>query len=372
MSGGPGLLFLHSSDELYGADRMLLELVDALPDPSEAQVWLPSDLAHPARPLCAELARRGIRVQHRDLPILRRAYRTPTALARLAGRLHRLTADLRRVSPDTVYCTTSATYLGVLAARRAGAPRVVGHLQEFWSAGDARLLTPLARRCDRIVAISTAVARALPPAVRGKVVVVPNATGDPGPVEPLTGRAGPLHYLVASRWNGWKGHRTLLAAWQLAGCPGRLTVLGGAPPSGTQVDVPALVRGLSDPTSVTLVGEVADSSAYIAAADVIVMPSDDPEPFGLVAVEAFAHGRPVLASDAGGLAEIVTHARDGWLFPPRDIDALSALLRNLKRDEVTTAGAAARGTYQARFTIDRYQRQWRAALDLAATADVTR
>ena len=55
---------------------------------------------------------------------------------------------------------------------------------------------------------------------------------------------GPLTFVVASRWNRWKGHRTLLTAWELAGCPGRLVVLGAAPPVGDGVHVPALVREL--------------------------------------------------------------------------------------------------------------------------------
>src|SRR5206468_4143287 len=105
---------------------------------------------------------------------------------------------------------------------------------------------------------------------------------DPGAPESLDGRAGPLRYVVASRWNGWKGHRTLLAAWEAAGAPGRLVVLGGAPASGDRTDVPGLVAGLSDPASVQVVGEVADPSPWFVEADVVLVPSDAPEPFGLV------------------------------------------------------------------------------------------
>jgi glycosyltransferase involved in cell wall biosynthesis len=356
------LVFVHSSDELYGADRMLLELVDAVPERAGCQVWLPTDLPHPAAPLCAELARRGVHVRHLDLPVLRRAYRTPRALAALAVRTRRLTAELRRTAPGIVYCTTSAAYLGAHSARRAGVPQVVGHVQEFWSGRDALVLAPLVRHCGRVIAISAAVAEALPGPVRARAQVVPNATPDPGPASSLSGRTGPLHYLVASRWNGWKGHRTLLAAWERAGAPGRLTVLGAAPPVGDAVDVAALVAGLSDAGSVDIVGEVPDPHRFIEAADVLVVPSDEPEPFGLVAIEAFARGRPVLASAAGGLAGIVTDGRDGWLFAPKDVGALAARLAALTRDDVTTAGASARRTYESAYSVDRYRRQWRAAV----------
>ncbi|HEY2200690.1 MAG TPA: hypothetical protein VGH56_02295, partial [Solirubrobacteraceae bacterium] len=95
------LIFIHSSDELYGADRMLLESIGALPadQDRDVEVWLPTDLPHVARPLCAELARRGVVVRHIDLPIVRRAYRTPLGLLRLLGRVVTVAAALRAVAP---------------------------------------------------------------------------------------------------------------------------------------------------------------------------------------------------------------------------------------------------------------------------------
>ena len=105
----------------------------------------------------------------------------------------------------------------------------------------------------------------------------------------------------------------------------------------------------------------------------MVVPSDQPEPFGLVAIEAFARGRPVVASDAGGLADIVTDGVDGWLFPPRDVAALTEVLRGLSRERVAVAGARARETYERRFTQARYAAAWSAAVGLppAAAATVT-
>jgi glycosyltransferase involved in cell wall biosynthesis len=181
----------------------------------------------------------------------------------------------------------------------------------------------------------------------------------------LRDRSGALRFVVASRWNSWKGHQTLLSAWDRLDSPGHLTVLGGPPPSGESVDVPALVRQLRNPASVEVVGEVTDASPYIEDADVLLVPSDNPEPFGLVAVEAFSRGRPVVGSDGGGLADIVTTGKDGWLFPLGDSRALAELIDGLTREAVTLAGEQARSTYEARFTAERYAQQWRQTLDLA-------
>jgi glycosyltransferase involved in cell wall biosynthesis len=368
-SRGP-LVLVHPSDELYGADRMLLEMVDAAradPRLPDLEVWLPTDLEHPAPglSLCGVLEQRGVTVRHLDVPVLRRAYRTPTGLARLLGRGGRLLGELRRSRASMVYCTSSATLLAAPVARLAGVPRVLGHVQEIWSAADRAALTLPARSCRRLVAISGASAASLPPGLARRTTVVPNGSPDPGPPVPLAGRTGGLRYVVASRWNGWKGHGTLLAAWDdatTAGATGTLVVLGGPPASGERTDVPGLVAALAHPGSVEVVGEVADPSPWLEAADVVVVPSDSPEPFGLVAIEALARARPVVASAGGGLLDIVTPEVDGWLFPPGDAGALAAVLRRLDRDTVTAAGERARQTYEERFTEREFAERWRAVV----------
>jgi glycosyltransferase involved in cell wall biosynthesis len=364
MRDGTRMVFIHPSDELYGADRILLDLFQTL-TPNErarSEFWLPTDVPHGQRTLCAELEGLGATVRHVDLPILRRTYRSPRALLRLVARAAATFRLLRGTRPQLVYLTTSATYLCAPVARSAGIRRVVGHKQELWSRSDSRVLAPCARACHQLITISTAVRDNLPESLRRRAVVVLNATRDPGQRQSLVGRTGPLTFVVASRWNAWKGHRTLLAAWDRADSPGKLVVLGGPPPSGEAVDVVSSVAALQRPESVTIVGEVADAGPHLEAADVVVVPSDDPEPFGLVAIEAFARGRPVIGSAAGGLAEVITDGLDGWTFPPRDVAALARLIGLLQRPQVEAAAAAARATYEARFTADRFAHDWRRAV----------
>ena len=340
---------------------MLGSVVDA---DVEIEVWVPNDLAHPPddRSLCHELTRRGVTVRHVGLPILRRAYGTPRGAVALLARSGRLVQDLRKARPSAVYCTTSAAFLCAPLARLAGVRRVIGHVQEIWSSGDGKILSGPARACDTLLCISDSVAASLPAGLERRTVVVPNGTVEPARVTSLADRTGPLRFLVASRWNGWKGHRTLLEAWDQAESPGLLVVLGGPPLSGESVDVPALVAGLDDPGSVSVVGEVADSSSAYDEADVVVVPSDQPEPFGLIAIEAFARARPVIASAGGGLLEIVTPGEDGWFFPARDVAALAELLSSLTREDVQTAAVAARRTFDERFTAERFAENWRNAV----------
>jgi glycosyltransferase involved in cell wall biosynthesis len=358
------VVFCHSSDEQYGADRILLDVVDVLSAETRenAQAWVPSDLAHGRNPLCHVLEARGVAVQHVALPIVRRAYLNPRGLSRLAGRAWRLWRTLRRTRPDVVYCTTSAAFLCAPVARLAGVDHVVGHVQEVWGARDSRLLTGPARACHQLLTISESVRDALPAALQARATVVRNATPDPGPVTAIAEHRGPLRFVIAGRWNRVKGHGTLLRAWDAWNGDAELVVLGGPPPSGEVVDVPGLVRRIRRPETVRVVGEVPDPGPWLDEADVVLVPSDEPEGFGLTAAEAFARGRPVVGSDNGGIREIVTDGRDGWLFPPGDSARLAEVLGTLDRDGIIRAGAAARSTYEHAFTPGRYAAEWRAAL----------
>ena len=69
--------------------------------------------------------------------------------------------------------------------------------------------------------------------------------------------------------------------------------------------------------------------AALASLDALVVPSVWPETSPLVIREAFLAGRPVIASDIGGIPELVDHEQNGLLFAPGDIDGLARALRRL-------------------------------------------
>lgn len=353
------VLVVHSSDEMYGADRILLEVVTALRDLAglRVQVWLPAGVGDGA--LTAELELRGFAVEHRPLPVLRRANLSVRGLAELArvgwatGRL------LRRHRFGAVYLMTSACLPVAPLARLAGTRRVLVHLQEMWSGIDRIVLRGLASFCSSAIAISEPVAEASGLRRRPPVDVVENGVSLPAETaDPVTIPGPSPRYLVASRWNAWKGHETLLRAWDLAGCPGTLVVVGAPPPVGAGVDVPALVGDLvSRPETVDVVGQVASIGPYLAGVDALILPSDQPEPFGLVIIEAFGRSRPVIASRGGGPLHIVTDGVDGWFFDIGSASALAELLRGLDPSALDEAGERARQTYLDRYTPESYRQR---------------
>ena len=349
------VVFVHSSNEMYGADRMLLEVIRSLPSGWRATVLLPNDVASTGATLAEELDKQGVPHVTADLAILRRAYLTPRGLLSLARRIMGTVRLIRTMRPSAVYLTTSASLIVAPFLSITGTGSVVLHCQEIWQGRESRILGLLARSVDRCICISLPVQNALRGSVRKKAVVIENGHRDSAqPRIDVLGRTGSVQFLIASRWNAWKGHGTLLDAWDSIESPGRLVIVGGPPAVGAAYDVVGRVRALRHPSSVSIVGEVDDIEAYIDESDFMIVPSDAPEPFGLVAIEAFSRGRGVIASNAGGLADIVTNREDGYLFTPGSTTELSEILTSTTRNAAVSFGSAARSTYEARYSIDAF------------------
>ena len=359
-TNAPRVIFIHSSNDMFGADRILLQVADAAAAVGFVpEVWLPSDVAAGPESLDVQLRNRGYRVRILPLPILRRRELRPLRLPGLLWRGITTWARLVRARPAVVYCATSAALPAAPLARMAGVRTVVLHNQEIWSGSEARLLGVLARFCSWAIAISESARRSLVGPIATRSQTIENGVPDRGSSASIGRREGPLEFLVASRWNSWKGHTTLLSAWDsLDPAPGVLTIAGSPPEVGIAVDVEALVAALRYPESVNLVGQVPDITKYVDAADYVVVPSDNPEPFGLVAIEAFSRYRPVIGSDGGGLAEVISDGADGILFPLRDAAALAAALGGCSREAARTMGEAARAAYLAKYSLERFSSEF--------------
>ena len=93
--------------------------------------------------------------------------------------------------------------------------------------------------------------------------------------------------------------------------------------------------------SVDFVGHLPDRAlvALLAAADVVVLPSRY-EPFGIVALEAAAAGAPLVASTAGGLAELVVDGVTGLSVTPGDVDGIASAVRTVLSDPARAARRA--------------------------------
>ncbi len=164
--------------------------------------------------------------------------------------------------------------------------------------------------------------------------------------------------LFVGRLSPEKGVRTLLAAWPKVreqAPEAELRIVGDGP------ERPALERLSARTGGVSFAGQVSHKEVLreIESSACLVMPSECYETFGRAIIEAYACGRPVVASRLGSMAELVRDGETGLLSPPGDPDTLATKLLALLKDPSLCArmGRAARAEYEARYTPERNYEQ---------------
>jgi N-acetyl-alpha-D-glucosaminyl L-malate synthase BshA len=145
--------------------------------------------------------------------------------------------------------------------------------------------------------------------------------------------------------------------------PSMLVLVGDGPDRNAAEDE---ARALGVSQSVRSLGKIDDVAPLLAAADLYLLPSES-ESFGLSALEALASGVPVIATNVGGLPEVVANGVTGALHPLGDVDAMAAsALEFLEPKRWERASAAASADARKRFaTIDvvgRYEALYAEAL----------
>jgi phosphatidyl-myo-inositol alpha-mannosyltransferase len=197
----------------------------------------------------------------------------------------------------------------------------------------------------------------------GHYRIVPNGVELPAggvPAPPRREPGDPLRIVFVGQAVERKGLPVLLRAFEaLRGQVGaELTIVG----STLDEIAPLLVDG----AGVTALGRVDDEARHAALlqADVLAAPSLGGESFGMVLTEAFAAGRPVVASDIAGYRDVVTDGVDGLLIPRGDATRLAERLRDLAldRERTTVLGAAAARTAE-RYAWPRVAEQIGSAYD---------
>jgi len=106
-------------------------------------------------------------------------------------------------------------------------------------------------------------------------------------------------------------------------------------------------------------------SEYYQKAAVVVMPSRSPETFGLVGLEAMKVGKPVIASDVGGISEWLAHEKTGLLFPSNNSRALADAIEKLLNDKnlLKTMEINARKSFIENFQPENYMKALRKLFD---------
>jgi glycosyltransferase involved in cell wall biosynthesis len=386
------VVYLNPSGQLGGAEVALLDLLASMRAARPA--WTLHLIAGADGPLAARAEEIGVHAM--VLPF-------PQALARLgdagaggpAGAqqsrlalskkliyasfpvinyVRRLKRELQRIRPDLLHTNGFKMHLLGAGANMRDSIPVIWHVRDYVSPRPlmARLLGREAARVSAVITNSHSVAEDVRATCGDGLKVYPvhdaidlrkfSSAGTKLNLDALArlpeAERGTVRVGLLATMARWKGHKTFLRALSLLpeDLKVRAYIIGGAlyQTEGSQHSIEELrseaaLLGLSEKVGFT--GYVDDAASAMRALDVVVHASTEPEPFGLVIAEAMACGRALVASEAGGAAEIINAETDALAHKPGDAEALAQCIMRLATDEELRRrlGQAGRATAERRF-----------------------
>jgi glycosyltransferase involved in cell wall biosynthesis len=295
------------------------------------------------------------------------------------GYRQKLRRRLHELRPTIVHSNGMKMHLLAALAKSPSSldPVIVWHLHDYLSARRvmSAALRLFARRCDAIVANSHSVAldaaKVMPSSLR--IEVIYNAVdidsfrpnGDRLDLDTLAGlsspQSGTIRVGLVATFAKWKGHEMFLraAAAVPAARPIRFYVIGGPiyATSGSQWQIDEL-RGMAAAlhldSRIGFTGFVAEAASALRALDIVVHASTEPEPFGLVIIQAMACGRALISSAGGGAQELIEPNVDAMTYSATDPAALASMIERLAGDADLRARLGTAGSAKVRTNFSRH------------------
>lgn len=363
------LLYVTVSMDLGGTERQLYELAVGL-DPERFSPHV--CCLRGSGPFVEDLAKHNIPVTISRFAA--RGYSHIGKFARFCAQVHELSQLMRRIKPSIVHGMLPMPCVAAgLAAKLAGVPILVTSRRSLcnYKAGHfvrRQMENMICLWADAVVANSKAV-RAdalhwewLDP---GKICVIYNGVRFPAAsaaVEwrELIGRhiEGPVVCLVANFFP-YKGHMEFIAAASIIAekTPRVTFVLVGDGKLRPEIERKIAEGGMTK--NIILLGTRTDVSEIMRLSDVVVLSSHE-EGFPNVVLEAMAVGRPVVATDVGGVPEMLENGKTGLLVPPRDPAKLAEGIMRMLGDRREAEAMGRRGREQVieLFTVEQMVRSY--------------
>lgn len=367
------ILYLHAGAEMYGADKILLELVSGL-DKTEFHpiVVLPNDGI-----LREKMQENEIEVHIVEYPILRRKYFNPKGIAEYAATYFSRSKEIvkllkgRRI--DIIHVNTTAVLEGIYLKKRLNS-KLVWHVHEI-------ILHPkviykflsmlIGKYADKTVAVSKAVKRHLLESgyiKDSQVEVVYNGV-DSNRFSPNVDNEylyeewnipkNAIKVGMIGRVNAWKGQGDFLEATKglLKKYPNLYLFIIGSAFKGEEWRVNELKKKISDiPENERIVFSEfrTDASAIHSFFDIFVLPSTNPDPLPTVVLEAMSSGTPVIGYRHGGVTEMNVDGVTGLLAEVNNPKDLETRIDQMINSNYRAYGQAARDRILRNFSEDSF------------------
>ena len=372
------ILYLHAGAEMYGADKVLLELIKGLnKDEFEAHVILPNNGV-----LVGALESVGAKVKVIDYPILRRKFFNPKGILEYLSSYNRYSKQIAKYAKENgitlIHNNTTAVLEGIYLKSKLKLP-LVWHVHEIIVKPKAIsdfINFLMGRYADKIVTVSNAVANHVKGSrfVKGnQVQVIYNGVDntvyhemDASAVREQFGIAKDVLVIgMVGRVNAWKGQGDFLEAVTpiLQANPKAIAFLAGSAFEGEEWRVEELEKNISESP---VAGQIKRIDYYSKTTelynmfDIFILPSTNPDPLPTVVLEAMACGKPVVGYRHGGVCEMVKEGENGILATPNQPAELTKAIQELadnneKREQFGSASIQRQKEF---FSLESYIRNF--------------
>ena len=335
------ILYLHAGAEMYGADKVLLELIKGLDSKEfEAHVILPNDGV-----LVEALRQVGAQVSVLDYPILRRKYFNPKGIADYIRSYNfyakQIALYARQHSIDMVHNNTAAVLEGIYLKRKLKLP-LIWHVHEIIVKPKAIsdfINMLMGRYADKIVTVSQAVANHIKqsPFIKDSQVEVIYNGVDNAVYYPMDASSIREKFDIAQdalvigmigRVNAIKGQNDFIEAVEplLEKNEQAVAFLAGGVFPGEEWRLEELDKRIASSSVVSQIHRIDyydKTSELYNMFDIFVLPSIKPDSLPTVVLEAMACSKPVVGYNNGGIAEMVVDDKSGCLVKPNRPQELS-------------------------------------------------
>lgn len=361
----------HPSSELYGADRIMVNALNALPPAVHKKVYLKFE-----GPLVSYIKENveNVDVQvNPDLPIIYRKIFTVSGVFNLLVQWIRFAAFLKkenhRFKFSSAYLNTLSTSL-ILPLVKWNSIKSFVHVHEIidnpkligWVTGFmCRYFS------NQVVCVSAAVRAGMAryiPSLGEQALILHNGI-DEIHTAPIT-KKGPLKFYLFGRLMPKKGQWYLLDSLSLipkqllARC--QFVLMGGVLKGHEhlKVELEEKIQNLGLSQFVELREFAPDISEAMSDAHICLVPSLMKDPFPTTVLEAMSAGKPVVATNHGGAKEAITDGENGLLVGPNQPQKLAQLIKTLIQDNGLRErlGENAKDHFKSNFTRQHFNQNW--------------
>lgn len=368
------ILFIHQSAELYGSDKTLLYLVANL----DKNKFFPIVILPNDGPLKVELEKENVKVIIAPVLKLYRKMFTPSNLLKFVNDYFKGTKTIKAIKKehkiDFIYSNTLAVLLGFFYCF-FHKTKHIWHVHEIIESPTifTKAFRFFLNNSTNTVIIHNSIATSNFWNCKGKNQVIWNGIATFPEInsekketirKTILNSNNEVIFALVGRISRWKGQMLLLDTFNELIKKHqniKLVYIGSAPPNQEHF-LHSLKEKISEYdllNNVEIIPFQENINQLWQSIDVAVVPSTEPEPFGMVAIEAMFAKKPVVAANHGGLMEIVVNNETGFLVEPNNKTALNEALEKLINNPELRTTFGENGFQRAteNFSIENYVRK---------------